>query len=845
MGTFFSGLRGLAGTLVPLLFWIIITFNAHAEIVTDAHNSFQVINPRTAAGIPTDTLARTILTGRAQDQAGRPAEFSTILLLRAADSSVVQTALTDTTGHYSFRRVPTGSYLVKGLQVGYWSAFLPRFQVPGLAATQALPVLIMTPTAQQLGEVRVVGRKPVIERLLDRTVVHVDQLPAAAGGSVYDVLKTMPGVTITANDAIGMAGKSGVLVLLNDRPVRLTPDALANMLKNMPAESVEALELITTPPAKYDAEGNAGLLNIRTKHRQANGWNADLTVRGGQGRQPRASAGLVANAKTKAFELGASYFAGCNQGFQNIEEFALIRDPATQAPVSDLYSSSHQTNTARYHDLKTQLDYTVGKKTTVGLVANLYTLRNPSQDQNEARSLLADAGPAALTTTFSHTADQLWNYSLDGYYKIQLDTLGTELAVDANFAQFSTSKNQNFLNQAHSATDELLGLPQQLRSFLAGNTHIASVKADFTRTWAGLKVESGVKYSRITARNDFRFQQNQIDVWTDDAQRTNQFAYQESIYAAYVSGSKTWGKVSVQLGLRPEYTRTLGQSRTTGVTTANNYVQLFPTAYVQYKPRPDYQLTISYSRRIERPAYSTLNPFLSYQTPYFSNQGNPFLQPAFTQSLEFSNVFKDQYIVAPFANYTSQYSSEFPVENPATKEITYTFANIGQSYSCGTTLTAPLTLGPHWKADPSLTLYEQFFTSNHPQATQRSQRFVYDLSLTNSFSFGPHVSAQLSGTYSAPSIQGFYQTVAYYSASTGVSVKLLHEQALLALSLSDLFFTERGDAYTHYPNQDFGFTRRNDTRVLRVAFTYKLGNKTLKARQQHESAGQDELNRAR
>jgi hypothetical protein len=839
MGSYFTGLRGLAGFVMPILFWSFSSLSAQAEGVSSTEI-------RNMSAIPGDTAASTTLTGRALDQAKRPVEFSSILLLRAADSSVVQTALTDTAGHYDFRRVRTGDYLIKAMQVGYGTVYLPRFAVLGSTATLELPALVLTQAAQQLGEVKVVGRKPIMERQLDRLVVHVDQMPAAAGGSVFDVLKSTPGVTITGNDAIGMAGKSGVLVLLNDRPVRLTAEALADMLKNMPAESVEALELITTPPAKYDAEGNAGLLNIRTRHRLANGWNTDLTLRVGQGQRTRVGAGVIANVKTQKLELGGSYSAGRNQGFQNIEEFAVIRDPGSLQTVSDLYSSSHQTNTARFHDLKTQLDYTLSKKVTVGLAGTLYTLHNPMQDRNEARSLLADAGPAALSTTYSNTANQLWNYSIDGYYTLRLDTLGTELALDANVAQFNTDKNQDFVNQAHSVDGGQVGTPQRLRSFLAGGTRIQSIKADFTKTWAGLKVETGAKISHITANNDFLFQQNQAEVWTDDARRTNQFGYEESIYAAYLSGSKTWGKVSVQLGLRPEYTRTRGQSLTTNTTTINNYLQLFPTAYVQYTPKAGvYQLTASYSRRIERPDFSWLNPFLSYQTPYFSNQGNPFLRPSFTQSLEFANLFKDQFTVTPFVNYTSQYSSEFPVENPATREITYTFGNIGQSYSYGGQFSAPLTFGPHWKADPSLTLFEQHFTSNHPQAAQHSRRFVYQLSLTNSFMLGPKVSAQLSGYYNSPSIQGFYQTVAYYSASAGVNLKLLQDQATLALSLGDIFFTERGDAYTHYPNQDFGFTRRNDTRVLRAAFTYKLGNKTLKAKQRHESAGQDELNRAR
>ncbi|MGI4874538.1 MAG: outer membrane beta-barrel protein [Janthinobacterium lividum] len=200
--------------------------------------------------------------------------------------------------------------------------------------------------------------------------------------------------------------------------------------------------------------------------------------------------------------------------------------------------------------------------------------------------------------------------------------------------------------------------------------------------------------------------------------------------------------------------------------------------------------------------------------------------------------------VAPFFNYTRQFASEYPLQNLATRETTYTYGNLGYSYNYGVTVVAPFHLGKRWKVDNDLTIYEQAFRSTYAAEPQRTRLLVYNLSVTNSFTITPHLTAQLSGYYNSPTIQGFYRSVSYYALNAGATLKLLDNKAILSLSLADLLYTERGAADVHYASQDFGFYRRNDTRLLRLAFTYKLGNTGLARKSQREGAGQEERNRA-
>jgi outer membrane receptor protein involved in Fe transport len=794
---------------------------------------------------PADTVFRAGLRGQVLGPQRQPLEFANVLLLRAADSTLVGSMLSDEQGQYRFAPLPAGRYCLRVKQLGYRDGRSAVVTVVAGAPGLRLPPLVLAAAPQALGEVQVTGRRPPIERQLDRTVLHVDQLPAAAGGSAFDVIKAAPGVAVTGNDAITMQGKNGVLVLIDDRPVRMSQDALLNMLRNMPAESIQTLEVITTPPAKYDAEGNAGILNIRTRQRAQPGWNTDLTLRAGQGQYSRYSGGVVANVKRRALDLSGSYFLGRTRAFEDITQYSTQRDASGQA-VAGLQATNRTVNTSRYHDAKAQLDFKTGPKSSAGVVASLYALTNPAL--GTGHTLLLAGGQRSDTTiqTLSNFALASYNYSVDGYYTVRLDSVGRTVALDANFARYHLDQQQNFFNQGYSqALDQPVGDAQQYRSFLGGDTYIRSLKADVTLPLRGAKLETGAKFSQVDAANDFLFQRERNVGWQDDALRTNQFDYHETTYAAYASASREWGKWATQLGLRGEYTRTLGVSRTTQTSTPNNYFQLFPTAYLQYKASDAYQVNFSYSRRIQRPAYSSLNPFLSYQSQYFSNQGNPFLQPSFTDAVEWTNVFRGNISVAPFANYTSRYASEYPVQNPTTRETVYTFGNLGYAYTYGVTVVAPFSVGKHWKVDNNVTVYQQAFRSTYAAQPQQAERFAYNLSVTNSFTITPMLTAQLSGYYNSPSIQGFYQSAAFYAANAGLTLKALQGKAVVSLALADIFYTERGAADVRYTSQDFGFYRRNDTRLLRFSFTYKLGNNKLATPNRHNGAAQEERSRAR
>jgi len=791
-----------------------------------------------------DTTLVRIVRGSVLDKTGKGLEFSTIHLLRHSDSTHVVTVVSDESGRFEFSAVRTGDYLLKATQLSYVDAYSPSFRVEAGEGPVMLPPLIVTESSLRLGEVVVVGQKQLIERQIDRFVVNVDAMPAAAGGSVYDVLKNSPGVTVNSTESISMMGKTGVVVMIDDRPVKMSSDALLNMLKNMPAESISSLEVITTPPARYEAEGDAGLINIRTKRRKTEGWNAELSVRGGKGQYTRYGGGAVLNVKQGIFDFNGSYFVGHATTFQNITQRAAFRRAGQADAFSNVLSQTYLLNKATSHDAKVQMDVKTGERSALGLVVTAFSIPNSTRSDNSSVNQLRTVQLDTTVNTFSKLSDDSRNYSMDGYYKTALDTLGRELSVDANYARFASDKDQHFTNLFFLDPNPTGLAPGFLRSYFSGTTSVRSLKADLLLPYAKYKVEGGAKYSWVRSASDFLFQKELNDIWISDPLRTNQFDYRETIYAAYLSAGRKWTKFSFQAGLRTEYTRTNGKSNASNIFYVNNYFKLFPTLYLQYAVSDAYQTNISYSRRIGRPPYNYLNPFLSYLSQYFSNQGNPFLQPSFTHSVEWANVFKSGIVVSSFANYTSNFFSEFPRQRENSQEVTYTFANLGTSSSYGVTVIVPLSLAEWWKVSDNVTVYDQRFASTYPEAVGNTQKLVYNLSLSNSFTITPHITAQLSGYYNSPSIQGLYVTVPYYAANVGTTVKMLKDQATLGISLSDLFYTERGQATARYTNQDFSFRRKEDSRILRLSFAYKLGNRTIKAKKTRENASQSELDRA-
>ncbi|NAW50497.1 TonB-dependent receptor [Elizabethkingia argentiflava] len=771
------------------------------------------------------------VSGILQGEDGFPIDYSEV---SATDSTnvVVQRVLTDSIGVFNLN-LKKGFYKLSSNRYGS-----VLFEEDINVMDNMNLGIITVNSATVLEGITITSTKKLIERKVDRFVFNIENSPLLSGGNAFDAIKNAPGVYLGNNESINIMGKSGVKVMVDDRVLNLNPNELTAFLKSMGADNIKSLEVITTPSSKYDAQGNAGIINIITKKGRQHGWNANVGLTGYQGKYSRLIGNAGFNYKSDRIDFISNYAVGDVRSFEEIEQTNSFVNP-NSGDITKYSSLNYEKRKEVYHTLTGQLDVKLSEYSNIGISGNLYSNNSPRPSDNETES--------TNNTSFASYNDHklnLLNYAIDLYFNQKLDTLGKVMNVNASISNFKVDDKQNLTNRFY--TNQVFEDESKLRSFFDNKTKIYSGNIDFKLPYDKFTLETGIKMAHTETENDFLFQNFLSGQWENNNSLSNQFDYKETNTAGYFSfNSQLSDQMSFQVGLRGEYTRTKGLSRTTGTETDYNYFQLFPTAYFQYKPdEKNYSLNLSYSRRISRPSFDYLNPFISYQSPLFSNVGNPLLRPSFTNSLEISSIFNNKYILTIFGNTTSKYFSEFPIRVNNTDETRYTFDNIGKGNNIGIQAIVPVKVTPWWDISNTFLVMNQNYNLSHEDIQQKLNKVFWLINTSNTFKINENISAELSGRYRSPSIQGFYQIGNFFDMSTAINVKLLQDKATLSFSAHDLLYTNRSIVNIQYPNQDLGFTRYNDTRLFKLSFRYKFGNTDLKNKQKQQSGSIEEQNRA-
>jgi hypothetical protein len=382
-------------------------------------------------------LPTAIVSGQVRDAAGKPVEFATVLLVRSADSSLVKGAITDAQGKYVIETTKEGSYRVNATQVGYQKVYTPVFAIKLDQLTYELPVLTIAENARTLGEVKVIATKPFIEQLPDKTVVNVENSVVASGGTALEVLERSPGVTVdTQNDRISLKGRDGVLVMIDGKPTYLSMTEVVNLLRNTPSNSVQTIELITNPSAKYDAAGNSGIINIRLKRgtTTSDGTNASATLGAGQGRFPKTSAGLTLNHRAGALSLFGNYNYDYRQGYGSVD---VRRHFGAGDSLMTVRNLGYRPNTNKGHTFKAGADYALGKNNTFGVMVNGLLSNDRAEIDNQNLVYNAKGQLQETVTMVNASKRALQRLAANANFKHVFtgsgrDTLGRELTVDAD-----------------------------------------------------------------------------------------------------------------------------------------------------------------------------------------------------------------------------------------------------------------------------------------------------------------------------------------------------------------------------------------------------------------------------
>ncbi len=780
--------------------------------------------------------------GSIRDAKGQPILFATIALLNARDSSLAKATATDQSGDFSVGNLPEGSYRVGVSAVGYESQTGPAFE---LTANQPVAVesIALRESVNKLAEVKVTARKPLVEVFPDKMVFNVSSSLNAVGSTAFELLQKSPGVIVDRSDNILLQGSMGVRVYINGKPSPLGATELAAYLRSLPATDIEAIEIITQPSARYDAAGGAGILNIRLKKDGRFGTNASLTLGLAMGRYyPKGTGSLTLNhrqGKLNAFGTYSNRLAR-DWSFINMyrEQLGTVYDQRSESRAR-----------TQSHNIHTGADLFLTKYSTVGILldGNLAD----RQSATLGRTPIGPAGKPAvqlLTANNSGLSDRQ-NLNTNLNYRFA-DTTGHVLNIDADYGRYLNTSDQYQPNRYTDAVAGTLLSERNYRMKTGTNIRLTTFKADYEQQLGGGKLSAGIKYSDVETDNDFRFFNVSDGVDQADLGRTNQFLYTERIGAAYASYNRKHGKWQYQAGIRLEETRSLGVL-SSAVTQADaqvsrQYLNAFPSAGLTYAANDNNSFGLTYSRRIDRPTYSNLNPFESKLDELTYQKGNAFLKPQYTDNIQLSHTYKYTLNVSLGYSRTRDYFTEITDTTEINRNY-ITTRNLGERTALTLAVSYPFQVAKWWNVYANVSAYRSTTRANLGQGREINLvANVLSLYAQQTFTLPGKFTAEVSGFYTSPSIWGgTFINRRFWGIDAGIQHKILADRATLKLTVSDVFHSMQWRGISQFGGLYMDASGGWESQQIRLNLTWNLGSRTVKAARNRQTGAEDEAGRVR
>lgn len=785
------------------------------------------------------------LQGKVTDAKGVPVTAASVTLLKANDSGQVKMTVSGPDGTYQFEKLAPGSYIVAISAVGFETGYSSKMQVTGAGTTQA-GALALNNRSGNLKSVTVSARKAMVEQKTDRMIVNVEAFVSNTGANALEALEKSPGVQVDKDGNISLKGKQNVIVMIDGRPAYLSGAELANMLKGMQASQLEQIEIMTNPPAKYDAAGNSGIINIKTKKNKQKGFNGNISAGYGQGRYFKTNESLSLNYRNGKVNLFSNYSFNRNDNFQQLEIYRRYKnDDGTTNAIFEQVSFMKRRNLN--NNLKFGMDYYLTPKTTLGVVFSGFA--NTQKGSGNNTSYLKN--PSSVTDSIVYAQyrhhEQWKNGSVNLNMRHQFDSTGRELTADLDYIRYDIHNDQDFVNTTFTPKWESRYV-EQLRGDLPSIIDIYSGKIDYTHPLSkDAKLEMGWKSSYVSTDNKANYFTGAEGHEKIDYEKTNFFQYKENINAAYISLNKQFNKKwGVQAGLRYENTTYRGYQYGNPVkgdsSFKRSYNSLFPTLYISYNADKNNVFSTNFGRRIDRPSYQDLNPFMFFIDKYTYGSGNPYLQPQFSYNFELSHTYKGKLTT------TLNYSITKNLFNETFDQLGYATivreGNIGRRENMGAAVNANIPV-TGWLTSIVYVNYSYIKYSGQLYGEEIDiAAGIVNMNMNNQFNFKKGWGAELSGWYRTKGPEGQIILMPFGQLSAGVSKQVLKGKGTVKLNIRDIFYTQQPHGDINFKNTEARFRNSRDTRVGNITFTYRFGKPLKNGNGQHKkgSAG-DEQNR--
>ena len=768
-----------------------------------------------------------VLNGTISQQNGELIAGATVQLLKI-DSSLFKTAVSDKSGKFELDAKEKIPFILKISMIGYKDQYKPMPVLREDKLNSSL-VIILEPMSVSLKEIMVQAKKPLIEMKADRLVVNVDAAPGNAGNNVLEVLEKAPGVAVDKDGNISLKGKQAVLVMIDGRPTYLTPGDLANYLRSLPASTIDQLELMTNPPAKYDAAGNAGVINIRTKKNKQQGFNGTYTGSIGQGKYNRNSNSLQLNYRKNKTNVFSNLSYSNWEGFNKLDISRTFKDADNKTQAIFEQVSFQRGREQKQFNGKFGIDQTLNKKTVVGFVISGFS--SPEGNEIYNTSLLKNAigKTDSIVRSLNSTKNTWLNFSGNAYMQHKIDSNGREISTDVDFSSFKSDGSSLLNNQLFNA-DNSFRNSNELLGIFPVNIRIAAMKTDYIHPMKkNTRFEAGLKSSFVTTSNEANFFNIISTIPEVDFNKTNTFDYRENINAGYVNLSKQWKKWSIQSGLRIENTNVEGLQEGNAIrkdsSFKRSYTNFFPTTYLSFQANEHNQFSLNYGRRIDRPNYQSLNPFVYYIDNYTYQSGNPFLQPQITGNVELTHVFKG--FLSTTLNYSRTrdiFAESFTQDNFAT---IVSISNIGTRTNYGAAVNAQIQAKKIFSSNIYFSYTHDQFEGIVSGDPLNNSIDMFLISINNQFKFSKGWSAELSGWYRTKGIEGQIIVNPLSQVTLGIQKQVLKDKGTIKFSLRDVFLDNIPLGTINFSKTEARFSNTRDTRVAILSFVYRFG-KTFK-----------------
>lgn len=782
------------------------------------------------------------IQGTIHDRQNQPLSFANVVLINQNDSAVVTGMMASELGTFSITNFTPGKYRIKTSLIGYKTTFSEPFEMKSANEHLHITPIIVEEETKLLGDVDVIAKKPIYELQIDRMVINVENSITSTGITALEILEKSPGVIVDRqNKTLSMNGKEGVLFMINGKENRMPMDAAIDMLGGMSSENIKKIELITSPPSKYEAEGDAGIINIVFRKDDTFGTNGNYSLGAGMSKKEKMNGGISLNhhqGKINFFGLYSYSYDNSSSIWNANRKF--IKN-----------GSSYETNTEsnrepviNFHNARLGFDYTISSKTILGVLATGY-IRDYRHDAFSDIYYKKDNQITTRIDQYAYVKNVWSNYT--GNINIQHTFKNEEiLEFNADYLYYNNYFPNNYeITTENIATGIFTSEKKDLLKKTPIYTYVA--KLDYTRIFGEkLKLETGLKYTDSRFENNVSLENQVNDIWTIDENFTHKYNLSENISAAYSSlDFKFSKKTNVKAGLRYEYTNTVLSSETEYGIIGRHYGRLFPAFFISHELTEDHTLQFSYSRRITRPTYNELAPFILFQTPNSYVAGNDKLQPSTDDILKLEYKFKT-FLISLTNSIEHMAISSYQPGIDLDRNIQYlTSKNLDQVATWSLDISLPLKLTGWWNIQNNISGISQNIQTEYDGAKLDLTRESFRINTTNNFKITDRINGEFSGFYQSASFLGISKSNSYSIFSSGIQLKSKNEKSTFSLNFSDLFKGYRWFMEAYYPelninSTDF-FTR--DSRILRFTWSHKFGNNKVKAERKRETGSEEERNR--